>query len=116
MREVRQQRKARAHERYVQKTYSLGDQDYGYLYEFQGGVCAICNRANGATRRLSVDHDHACCKGSTSCGKCVRGLLCRPCNDLLGHCRDDWRMLARAIRYLQSPHGARVIKERKFGK
>lgn len=29
---------------------------------------------------LYVDHDHSCCPGSITCGKCVRGILCRPCN------------------------------------
>ena len=108
-REVRKERKAKTHESYVQKTYGLGEHDYGKLYEAQDGYCAICKRANGSTRRLSVDHDHKCCNGSVSCGKCVRGLLCRPCNDLLGHCHDDWEMLARAIRYLNAPPAAKVL-------
>lgn len=114
-REVRRARKAARHGNYVQKQYGLGEYDYGYMYEAQNGTCAICERATGATRRLSVDHDHKCCNGPVSCGACVRGLLCRPCNDLLGHCRDDWRMLARAIRYLQNPPGAAVIRKRRSG-
>lgn len=114
-REVRRARKAKNHGKYVQRQYGLGEHDYGYLYEAQNGTCAICERATGATRRLSVDHDHKCCNGPVSCGACVRGLLCRPCNDLLGHCRDDWRMLARAIRYLQNPPGGEVLRKRRSG-
>lgn len=95
--------KEATHASYVQRQYGLRDTDYGLLYEAQGGVCAICLRATGATRKLSVDHDHKCCAGSQSCGYCVRGLLCRPCNDMLGHARDQWSFFARAIRYLNSP-------------
>jgi hypothetical protein len=112
----RRRRKAARHGNYVQKTYGLGEHDYSHLYEAQNGVCFICQRANGATRKLSVDHDHKCCSGPVSCGACVRGLLCRPCNDLLGHCRDDWRMLARAIRYLQDPPAPAILAAKRGGK
>ena len=112
-REVRRARKAARHGSYVQKTYGLGEHDYGTMYEAQNGTCAICQRANGATRKLSVDHDHKCCNGPVSCGYCVRGLLCRPCNDMLGHARDDWQMFARAIRYLNNPPAPAVLNKRR---
>ena len=54
----------------------------------------------GATARLSIDHDHACCKGKTSCGKCVRGILCISCNATLGHAKDDMDRLKGLIEYL----------------
>jgi hypothetical protein len=87
--------KAGAHERRVQKVYGLQPGEYGQLYLFQGQVCAICQRATGATRNLSVDHNHK--------NGLVRGLLCRPCNDLLGHLRDDWRAAQRIANYLLRP-------------
>lgn len=95
--------KAARHEKRTQKVYALPDGDYDRLYAFQGGRCALCRVATGASRKLSVDHDHACCPGSTSCGECVRGLLCRPCNSLLGHARDKIAFFRRCIRYLGVP-------------
>lgn len=86
---------AGSHERRVQSEYGLKPGEYGKIYLFQGGVCAICRRATGKTRRLSVDHDHR--DGLT------RGLLCRPCNDILGQARDDVEFFRRAIAYLLTP-------------
>lgn len=92
-REEKKRRKAASHERRTKVVYGL--EDYWGLYEYQGSVCAICQRATGATRRLSVDHDHATGE--------VRGLLCRPCNSMLGHGRDSQAFFARAMRYLLNP-------------
>lgn len=59
-------------------------EQYEELLARQGGVCAICRR-RPTKNRLSVDHDHRCCPGRRSCGKCIRGLLCKECNyHLLG--------------------------------
>lgn len=87
--------KAGAHERRVQQEYGLNPGEYGRLHLSQGGVCAICQRATGATRRLSVDHDHRT--------GLVRGLLCRPCNDILGQIRDDVEAARRIVGYLLNP-------------
>lgn len=39
---------------------------------------------------LVVDHDHGCCPVDTrSCGRCVRGLICRDCNTVAGLLRDE---------------------------
>jgi hypothetical protein len=96
-REEVKRRKAANHEKRVQETYGLEKGEYAQLYTFQGGLCALCRRATGASRRLSVDHDHA--TGA------VRGLLCRPCNTLLGHARDAIAFFQRCINYLaKSPY------------
>lgn len=99
----RARRKARAaatHGRDVHRRFSLTPEEYAKLFRAQGSRCAICRRATGATKRLAVDHDHSCCPGPTSCGGCVRGLLCGPCNSMLAHARDDGDLFRRAIRYL----------------
>ena len=67
----------------------------------QDGRCAICRSAEpGANGSFHVDHDHACCSGKRSCGKCVRSLLCHFCNAMLGYARDDTAILLAAVRYL----------------
>jgi hypothetical protein len=59
--------------------YGITLDRYNEILEFQGGTCAYpnCNTSREKNGNyLSVDHNHACCPGSRSCGKCVRGLLC----------------------------------------
>jgi hypothetical protein len=61
--------------------------------------CAICQEL---TDQLAVDHDHSCCPTKTrSCGKCVRGLLCRNCNLALGYLRDNPDFAEAAAVYLR---------------
>lgn len=68
----------------------------------QGGGCAICGvEACRSGKAFCVDHDHSCCNGNGSCGKCVRGLLCNDCNAMLGFAHDDTDRLAKAIEYLR---------------
>lgn len=61
-----------------------------------GASCRIC----GATGKLHIDHDHRCCSGERSCGRCVRGMLCRACNHGLGNFKDSRAALLSAIAYL----------------
>lgn len=71
------------------------------LISRQNGLC-ICRgeliiHGDGT---YTVDHDHSCCSGGTSCGKCVRGLLCQSCNWILGHSGDNARRLLTLAIYL----------------
>jgi len=67
----------------------------------QGNRCAICGQVNSTGRSLSVDHNHSCCPGTKSCGKCVRGLLCDLCNRAVGLMRDNPSYLRSAADYLE---------------
>ncbi len=105
-RKVNQENARQAHGKRLEETYGITIDEYDALYEFQGGRCALCRIATGKSRRLSVDHDHKCTAGhdpKLGCQDCVRGLLCRPCNNLLGVARDSIDYLLRAIRYLKTP-------------
>lgn len=92
-----------SHRRRIKGQYGLQDGQYEALYEAQGRKCAICQRATGASRRLSVDHDHKT--------GLVRGLLCRPCNSMLGHGRDSSEFFGRAVQYLNWPPAFDAIGE-----
>lgn len=57
------------------------------MVDAQDGLCAVCGQPEttvhyrtGKVQRLAVDHDHYCCPGKKSCGRCIRGLLCERCN------------------------------------
>lgn len=101
--------KASTHENYVGKTYGLKPGQYAEILAAQWGTCYLCERATGATKKLAVDHDHTCCPETPTCGKCTRGLLCGPCNKILGHARDDIEFFIRARMYLEFPPARRVI-------
>lgn len=85
-------------------TYSLTPER---LIEIVTAPCSIC----GSSEAISVDHDHSCCPGETSCGKCVRGGLCSGCNLGLGAFRDDPARLLSAISYLSKTSARIVIDE-----
>lgn len=103
--EKRRKRLARA-VKHVETTYGLSREDYDALYAFQGGRCALCRRATGASKRLAVDHDHYLARRhghpeGEGCRACARGLVCSTCNDILAHFRDDPAAGVRIARYLQ---------------
>lgn len=69
------------HGKYIQRTYQLSPEEVAQLLEAQGKACALCRAPEaGYGRRWHIDHDHSCCPGEKSCGKCVRGALCLGCN------------------------------------
>ncbi len=78
---------------HVTRKYGLTYQQYQDLL-LQG--CGVC----GATELLHVDHDHECCPGKNSCGKCIRGALCRRHNMALGAFEDNVQDLLKAVEYL----------------
>ena len=100
----------------VLRKYGITLEQYNSLLAKQGGICAICGKAPREDGYLSIDHDHACCAGQKSCGKCIRGLLCANCNSILGLANDKHKTLDQASQYLKTkreyvPEGFRKVAD-----
>ena len=76
----------------LKRNYGMTVREYQDMLFRQDGKCAICNRPERGSRRLSVDHDHE--------NKMVRGLLCIECNFGLGKFHTE-KELDDAARYLR---------------
>lgn len=76
------------------------------LYSEQNGLCAVCDEKADTMEGMletgfwHVDHNHACCPGQYSCGLCVRGILCPPCNSQINRKMEDLVWLQKVINYL----------------
>lgn len=86
--------------RSLKRKYNMSVAEYESLVAEQGDSCAICGTTDKRGKSWHVDHDHSCCPGDSSCGQCVRGLLCPICNQALGMVRDDVAILTSMIDYL----------------
>lgn len=88
------------------RLYNLSHPEWLALLAAQGGRCAICGTDEpGGVGQFHVDHDHACCPGDKSCGKCIRGLLCHSCNVGIGCLGEGVERLMSAAAYLLSRQG-----------
>ena len=67
--------------------------------EEQQNRCAICGKRFEDTPH--IDHNHECCPKLKSCEKCRRGLLCAPCNVMIGMAQESIEVLSNAIEYLK---------------
>jgi hypothetical protein len=86
----------RAQNAQLKYKYGITLEQRDAMFAEQGHACAICGTAAPARsnkhQNWAVDHDHR--TGA------VRGILCHPCNLLLGNALDSPDTLAKAIRYL----------------
>ena len=82
--------------------YNLPWMQFFRLFVRQDGNCAICDLPFTPNNTPRVDHDHKCCPGERSCGKCVRGLLCFTCNNGIGSLKDDPAILRAAAAYVEN--------------
>jgi len=83
--------------KYTLYNHRMTMEQYTALRLAQADRCGACKEPLrfGETRAVTVDHDPRCCQYETlssgrkkgvpiSCGKCVRALLCSPCNRAVG--------------------------------
>ena len=64
--------------------YHMTAQEHNALLEKQAYRCAFSDCGLEVDLYSAIDHNHGCCPGKGSCGKCVRGILCRRHNLGLG--------------------------------
>jgi len=81
------------------RRFGLTQEQFEKMMQDQNGKCLLCD-VNLNNVQFNIDHDHKCCEGRYSCGKCVRGILCGMCNRGLGHFKDNIQTLEKAIKYL----------------
>lgn len=92
------------HEAGIKQKFGLSKERFQEMLAEQDGVCAICFRPERSERftTLTVDHDHSCCPSQSTCGKCVRRLLCHRCNKLIGFAEDNAVILRSAAEYVEN--------------
>ncbi len=79
------------------------------LLKKQKNRCAVQNcTTDTSAYKMSdwrLDHDHSCCKAGGYCEACVRGVICKRCNLVLGCTSDSPEHLIGLLRYLKKAGG-----------
>lgn len=84
---------------YLKYNYNLTLDQFNTMFAQQNYVCKLCKEK---PNKICVDHDHKCCGGAQSCGKCVRGLLCYSCNIGIGNLQDNPILIRAAADYVEN--------------
>lgn len=80
--------------------YKLTLEEFNKLTSKYNGGCYICGRIGNV---MHIDHDHSCCPGKRTCGRCTRGYLCPSCNHAIGALQENPILFAKALDYLAHP-------------
>jgi hypothetical protein len=78
----------------IEKLYDVSIAEYREMVRKADGVCEICGGLPKGKGRLSIDHCH-------TTGR-IRGVLCGPCNSVLGMAQESEDILNKAVSYLRS--------------
>ena len=79
------------------KKHGISKEQYIEMMNEYNGKCHSCNDRDA----VSIDHDHNCCPGPRSCGKCIRGILCNQCNTALGLLQDNKDKIQGLLEYIK---------------
>ena len=111
--------KERQRARFLQVAFNITPAEWEVIFTYQQGVCFCCGRPS-VGKRLATDHSH-----DTGL---LRGLLCAPCNALLGKIENAFKRyglhkanvsvivsLTRLAAYLKSPPATQALGREVFG-
>jgi hypothetical protein len=96
----------------LKRCFNITTEIWDAKFAAQNFRCALCNTADAGKHGWHTDHDHSCCPGVNSCGKCIRAILCGTHNKGLGHFQDSSEMLRAAADYIErwrALHGAESV-------
>lgn len=88
------------HRTNLRRKFGITPERYIEMGEAQDWKCRGCG-SEPTNKRFAVDHDHNCCPGQKSCGKCLRGLLCGNCNTALGLLKEKIQTMLNLIKYVE---------------
>jgi len=71
----------------LKRKYGIDQSTWENIFASQDFSCLICSELvkDNHKNQWPVDHDHSCCAGSTTCGNCLRAILCPRCNVAVGY-------------------------------
>lgn len=105
MAQEREKYKKHGRKYHLKSTMGITIEQWNDMLVEQSGRCYLCSEP--LTPDITIDHDHQCCARRGSCGRCIRGLACRQCNQGLGQFKDDPERMRRAADALEAAN-ARV--------
>lgn len=85
----------------LKRYFNLTLELWNAKFAAQDFKCAICLTSTPDSSGWHTDHDHTCCPGIKSCGKCIRGILCGAHNKGTGHFQDSPELLRAAADYIE---------------
>jgi len=76
----------------LQNRYGITLKQKEQMIERQNGKCAICKENLDKGKHTCVDHNHVTGE--------IREILCKSCNILIGHSKENIEVLKNAVQYL----------------